>query len=184
LYFGARLFEREPPLRVEVAADATEGEVFAAKREAVLVREAKRIGALAGDPALVQWVTEALPEDRRTREDILAMLDMGLEDRDPVTRRRLVFWAERILEREADERVTDEQLRDHLAAHPERFVRPPRTRVELVFFSRARRGLAAEGDAREVELPDDPSLVGEAYRLGDPQMHLRPLVVATDEELG
>src|SRR5690606_29927351 len=68
--------------------------------------------------------------------------------------------------------------------HPERFVRPPRTRVELVFFSRARRGLAAEGDAREVELPDDPSLVGEAYRLGDPQMHLRPLVVATDEELG
>jgi hypothetical protein len=185
LYLGTRLVEREgePPIRVVVREDATEAEIATAKREAVLVREAKRIGALAADPAMVQWIAETLPESQRTREDILAMLEMGLEDRDPVIRGRLVYWAERMLESQADSRVTDDQLEAHLAAHPDRFVRPARTRLELVFFARARRGELTESDARAVALPEGAQSVGEAYRLGDPQMHLRPIQVISDEAI-
>jgi hypothetical protein len=185
LYLGARLVEpdREAPIRVLVREGATEAEIATAKREAVLVREAKRIGALTADPAMVQWITEALPENQRTREDILAMLEMGLEDRDPVIRRRLVYWAERMLESQAETRVTDHQLEAHLAAHPDRFVRPARTRLELVFFSRARRGELTEADARAVSLPEGAESIGEAYRLGDPHMHLRPIQVIADEAI-
>lgn len=183
LFFLERTLEEEPPVRIVVSPDATEAEIWEAKREAVLVREAKRIGVMPQDPALVQWITEALPEDRQTREDILALLEMDLEERDPVIRRRLVYWGERLLEGQADERVTKEQLAAHLAAHPERFVRPARSRLELVFFSRARRKEAAERDALDVALPESLDVVGEAYRRGDPHMHLRPILVLEDAEV-
>lgn len=74
---------------------------------------------------------------------------LGLDRGDPIVRQRLVQKMEFYLEGTTPPpEPTEEDLREHLRAHAERYRRPPRIAFRHVFFSEDRRGEEAEADAR------------------------------------
>jgi peptidyl-prolyl cis-trans isomerase C len=111
--------------------------------------------------------TEALI-DEHVREEVLLReaLRLGLEQDDPIVRRRLVQKMELLLGAAAEpEEPSDAALQAHLEAHPERFARSERLAFTQVFFSTERREDAL-GDARAAL--DALAEGGEANALGDP----------------
>jgi hypothetical protein len=107
---------------------------------------------------------------------------LHLDDGDPIIRRRLVQQMLLQLQTEARRsEPTETQLREYLAAHPDRFALPERVRVEHVFFSRTRRGDQAEDDAH-----DALRRVGAAHLssdAGDPSLWPTELPLQTAAEL-
>jgi hypothetical protein len=119
--------------------------------------------------------TEALVVDF-VREEVLfrEARRLGLDRGDPIVRRRLVQKMEFLLEGTvAVEEPGDQDLAQHMDAHPDRYRRPPRVAFRHRFFSPDRRGDAAEGDARATlralqagQSPDEGALRGDPFMLG------------------
>ena len=108
------------------------------------------------------------------REEALVReaLARGLGDGDAVIRQRLVQKITFLLEAEATpEEPDDATLQRWLDAHAEDYRRVATVSFEQVFFSRERRGAAAEGDARaalQCLATDEP--VASAQLRGDPSL--------------
>ncbi len=121
----------------------------------LLYREALALG-LDRDDRSIRWQlvekmsfiegVEAPPDDealyRKAR-------DLGLDRDDPVIRRMLVEKMRLLVQAGAARRpIDDATLREHLAAHAERFERPARISFRHAFLSRSQRGDRAEADAQ------------------------------------
>ncbi|MEZ4265458.1 MAG: peptidylprolyl isomerase [Myxococcota bacterium] len=177
-----------PTLVVHAPTDASGGEAQRRVDDAILVEEGLRLGWASTDPVIrdrlirnLRFVGEA-GDDAALMERALAM---GMARTDLVVRQRLIFRAERLLERGAADQVPSEpELAAHLAAYPDRFVRPSRVRFDQIYLSRDRRGDSAEGEARALaeRLGANP---GAAFDrgLGDPLATARPGRSATRGEL-
>jgi hypothetical protein len=113
-------------------------------------------------------------------------LALGLQRKDVVVRRRLVQRMQLAIETRARQpEPTDAELVDYLRRHPARFAEPARVAFSHVFFSRARRGEAAAGDARRAL--DRLVARGDAMPadgLGDPFLAPREQPLQSAHELG
>jgi hypothetical protein len=86
------------------------------------------------------------------REEVLAReaMALGLDRDDTIVRRRLAQKMEFISDDVSVAAPTDEDLREYLAAHPERFRAEARFTFEQVFLDRRKRGDRLEADARKL----------------------------------
>ena len=110
-------------------------------------------------------------------------IELGLDERDTVVRRRLVQRMRFLIEdTTAVPEPDDLQLQAWVDAHPEKYTQPSETSLEQVFFSRAKRGdhlvADAEGAARDL------ANSAEAKVEGDPFPRGHELEDQTPEELG
>lgn len=100
---------------------------------------------------------------------VLRARELGLDDRDPIVRRRLVSQMRFLLEDSAPIGEPDEAtLLDWLRTHPDRYRVPERVSFEHVFFSRSVRGediaaAAARGRAQLSRDAADPATVGDPF---------------------
>lgn len=92
------------------------------------------------------------PEDERSDDALFEeALGLGMERSDLVTRRRLIQRMRLAIEALGRAKEpTEAELATHLARHPERFSSPPRASFSHVFVDPARRGGAAEAEARDL----------------------------------
>jgi hypothetical protein len=117
-------------------------------------------------------VPAGVSRDVYVREEALVReaLARGLGEGDAVIRQRLVQKMAFLLEAEATpEEPDDATLQRWLDAHPDDYRRVARVSFDQVFFSRERRGVAGEADARAALgqlAPDEP--VASAQFRGDP----------------
>lgn len=95
---------------------------------------------------------------------------MGLDQEDIVIQRRLRQKLELLAEDVASLAApTDQDLQDYLAANPEAFALEPRLTLRQIYFSRDRRGAAAEQDARTLlEQISGSQSTADFESLGDP----------------
>jgi hypothetical protein len=116
--------------------------------------------------ALERLVREAVDEEVLFRE----ALALGLDQGDPIIRRRLVQKMAFLTEEIARPAMPSEgELEAFFAAHRERYAMPSRISFELRFFS-ARRRADPEADARgalESGAPGDPFLLGARHARQD-----------------
>lgn len=88
---------------------------------------------------------------------------LGLDRGDLIIRRRLIQKMEFLIDDlAAPAPPTEAELQAWLAAHADRYRRPRRVTIEHVYFSRDRRGEAAEADARRA-LADPEGAAGDPY---------------------
>lgn len=136
--------------------------------EAIAALEARlSAGGLPPEPGEVEAALDAM-----VREEILVReaRRLGLDEGDPVVRRRLVQKVEFVVRGGAGAGPPSEaELQAWLDGHPEDFAQPERLGLEQVFLSEARRGEALAADAaaalEALRAGADPS------SLGDPFMH-------------
>lgn len=121
--------------RVVVSADFVEG----LRRE-----HAARLGRSPTPDEERALVDQFVDEEVLYREAVA----MGLDRGDPIIRRRLAQKMTFLAEDEAAREPSDEELRDYLAAHADRYREAQRVSFRHVFMSRDRRGEAAAEDAR------------------------------------
>lgn len=130
------------------------------------------------DAAIEGLIAEHVREEVLLRE----ALRLGLEEDDPIVRRRLVQKMELMLGAAAEpEDPSDGELRAHLEAHPERFVRSERLSFSQVFFSTQRRADAvADANAARATLAEgtDPATLGDPFPLGRSQSAVPRSVIA------
>lgn len=190
LLFGAKaLYARSevegPEITVRVASDASEAEVEAAIRNAILLNEARRYGWDRRDPVVFSHLVRNMRfiEPETTDDDLTLYkraLDMGMQNHDPIVRARLLYRAGEALKFVPKDRMpTREELEAHVAAHPERFEREGRVRFQHVFLSKTKRGDALASDAKAMR--DRLAKLGDEAPsgLGDPLPGVRPEQVAT-----
>ena len=131
---------RRPPTRPEL-----EAAIRQQADEEMLLREALRLGLDRSDPVvrsrLVQNLRFARGEPQADAAAVFAeALALGMAQRDVVARRRLVqAMEERIA---ASARVSEEQVRDYIAANPQRYALRPRVSFDQVFTARERQSAA------------------------------------------
>lgn len=96
-----------------------------------------RAGRPPNEAELDRLIAEFAREEALFREAHL----LGLDEGDPIVRRRLIqsmtFLSEDLV---PVARPTDQELADHLSAHPDRYRRPERVSLEHVFVARDRHG--------------------------------------------
>jgi len=184
LLFGAKaVYERGrsegPEIIVQVAAQANPSEVESAIRDAILLREARRYGWDRTDPVVYTHLVRNMRFiEPDTSDDDLALfqraIEMNMHAHDPIVRARLLYRAGEARGLLPEDRMpTREELESHRQAHPNRFEREGRVRVQQVFLSRSKRGDALAGDARDMR--KRLSELGDARPsgLGDPLPGLR-----------
>lgn len=110
--------------------------------------------------------------DAFVREEVLyrAGRDLGLEQDDPVIRRRVAQKMEFLLEAApGDLSPTDEALAEHLATHAARFELPARVAFQHVFIDPAKRAESVDDEVaaigRELAQGTDPSTLGDTTLL-------------------
>ena len=182
LVWGVVMPTERPLLEVTVSPAATEAEAAARVDEEILVAEALRHGWLYNDPVIRRQLVRnmrfvagendaEMPPPDEEEALLLRAIDLGMHRTDPVVRQRLVYRVYTMAEVGAlwDE-ATEEELREHLEAHPERFGQPARYRLSQVFLSRQRRAEELESDAGALgtKLRAERPPPEEAHRLGDP----------------
>ncbi|MGB3049446.1 MAG: peptidyl-prolyl cis-trans isomerase [Polyangiales bacterium] len=178
-----------PAITVRVAADATDAEVEAAVREAILLNEARRYHWDRTDPIVYTHLIRNMRFiEPDSEDDDLALfqraVEMNMQAHDPVVRARLLYRAREALAFVPDDRMPSlAELEEHRRTHGDRFEREGRVRFQHVFLSRSKREEALAADAREMrerlaELGDSA-----AAGLGDPLPGLRPEQSATPSEL-
>ncbi len=122
--------------------------------------------------------------DEHVREEVLLReaLRLGLERDDPIVRRRLVQKMELMLGAAAEpDDPSDEALRAHLEAHPERFARAARLGFSQVFFSNERRDdatLDAAAARATIVNGTDAATLGDPFPLGRRQSPVARSVIA------
>jgi len=190
LLFGAKALHARsevegPEITVRVASDASEAEVEAAIRDAILLNEARRYGWDRRDPVVFSHLVRNMRfiEPETTDDDLTLYkraLDMGMHNHDPIVRARLLYRAGEALKFVPKERMpTREELEAHVSAHPERFEREGRVRFQHVFLSKTKRGDALASDAKAMR--ERLSKLGDETPsgLGDPLPGVRAEQVAT-----
>jgi len=169
------------PLDVEASAESTPEQIRQLGDEAILLAEAERLGWFDTDPTIRQRLVRNMRFlDESTSRDSEAELfararALDMHERDPIVIRRLWYrFGEHAQSRRDDRHVSEAELRDYVAQHPERFGRPARLRFSQVFLSRERRGDHVQEEATQIlerlERPGSPP-PEEAHRLGDPMIH-------------
>ncbi len=120
------------------------------------------------------WVLEeALVREARS---------LGLDEADPIVRRRLVQKMEFLVEEAVVvPEPTDEELQAWLRAHPQDFSRASTVDLEQVFFSRQRRGPAVEAEALSALTRLEQGASPDS--LGDPFLHGRQFKAHTANRL-
>ena len=109
----------------------------------------------------------------RWEDETLLVMDarrLGLDHDDPIVRRRLEEKMRYLLEDAASSgAASDDALRAHLSAYPERFMLPERVSLEQRFFSRAARGAHLDADAQAAlsMLRAGEDAEGDKHPLGD-----------------
>ncbi|MDH3655289.1 MAG: peptidylprolyl isomerase [Myxococcales bacterium] len=194
LLFSAKaVYERSriegPAITVRVAADATDANVEAAIREAILLNEARRYHWDQTDPIVythlirnMRFIEPVSPDDDRAL--FRRALEMNMEAHDPVVRARLLYRAREALTFVPDDQMPGSaELEKHRITHGDRFEREKRVRFQHVFLSRSKRGAALSADAREMR--ERLAELGDTAPagLGDPLPGLRPEQSATPSEL-
>lgn len=122
--------------------------------------------------------------DEHVREEVLLReaLRLGLEQDDPIVRRRLVQKMELMLGAAAEPgEPSDDELRAHLEANAERFVRSERLGFTQVFFAKERRedAVADARNAREaLTAGADPETLGDSFVLGRRQSPVAQSAIA------
>jgi hypothetical protein len=110
----------------------------------------------------------------------------GMDRSDIVVRRRLIERMRLAIQATAHhETPTREELAAWLAAHPDRFVRPARTRLSHVYRSRDRRGDALARDAAALgeRIAAEPLPPEAAARLSDPLLVSPHLPLWSESEI-
>jgi hypothetical protein len=194
LLFGARVLiegrrVEGPEITVRVSADATQGEVDNAVREAILLNEARRYGWDKRDPIVFTHLVRNMRfiEPDSTDGDLALYeraLEMNMQAHDPVVRSRLLYRAGEALAYVPEDRMpTRDELAAHLRVHGDRFEREGRVRFQHVFLSRSKRGDALLADASAMR--EHLSTLGERppKGLGDPLPGLRPEQSATPSKI-
>ncbi len=194
LLFGAKsLFKpsagQGPALTVSVPRDATEVEVDRRIREAILLHEARRYGWDRTDPVVfshlvrnMRFIEPDSPDDDLTLYE--RAIAMNMQAHDPVVRARLLYRANEALRTIPDSDMpTRDELERHRQAHPERFRREARFRVQHVFLSRSKRGaaLSADATAMRTQLAELSDRAPDG--VGDPLPGLRSEQVTTPSKL-
>lgn len=154
----------------ETGRPPSDGELRASLRhyvdQEILLREAWRLGLAAGDGVvrerLLRNLRFAFADEHGDEEELLQQAHaLRMEEHDPVVRRRLMQLMEQRYRNGIA--LSEAEIRAYVAAHPERYARPPRYDLEQRFFSRDRRGSRAREDAvqaRNSGAPGDPFLLG------------------------
>ncbi len=194
LLFGAKVFIEGrriegPEITVRVSADATQGEIDNAVREAILLHEARRYGWDKRDPIVFTHLVRNMRFiDPDSIDGDLALyeraLEMNMQAHDPVVRSRLLYRAGEALAYVPEDRMpTRDELEAHLRTHGDRFEREGRVRFQQVFLSRSKRGDALSADASAMR--EQLSTLGERppKGLGDPLPGLRPEQSATPSKI-
>jgi hypothetical protein len=194
LLFGVKVFVEGrriegPEITVRVAADATEGEVENAIRDAILLNEAKRYGWDKRDPIVFTHLVRNMRfiEPDSTDGDLALYeraIEMNMQAHDPVVRARLLYRAGEALAHVPEDRMPNrDQLEAHLQAHADRFEREGRVRFQHVFLSRSKRGDALASDASAMR--ERLSALGDEapQGLGDPLPGLRSVRLATPSQI-
>lgn len=97
-------------------------------------------------------------------------VEMGLHLGDPVIRRQMAGLMRIVLQRSVvPEEMTQQDLKDYVDSHPERFREPDRTRLSHVFLSRDLRGdaLGEEAEGLLMRLREGGLDAGPAVAMGD-----------------
>ena len=190
---GKGLYDRSqvegPKIVVQVRADATDAEVEATVREAILLNEARRYGWDRRDPVVFRHLVRNMRfiEPDATDDDVTLYaraLEMNMHAHDPIVRARLLYRAREALGFVPEDRMPGRQeLEAHLADHPERFEREGRVRFQHVFLSGTKRGDDLNADASAMratlaQLGDEPP-----RGLGDPLPGLRAEAIATPSDV-
>ncbi len=113
-------------------------------------------------------------------------VDLGMDESDLVVRRRLVDRAQALVRaRIRSEPMDEAALRRYFESNRERWREPPLLDLTHVYFSRDRRGNAAEGDARALldRLRREKTSPEIAVRLGDPFLGGHSLHLATPNRI-
>ncbi|MFZ1865902.1 MAG: peptidylprolyl isomerase [Polyangiales bacterium] len=176
-------------ITVRVGHDATPGAIDQTVREAILLNEARRYGWDRTDPIVFTHLVRNMRfiEPESTADDLTLYaqaLQMKMHEHDPIVRARLLYRARQALESIPDDRMPSRQeLQAYLEAHPDRFERKGRVRMQHVFLSRSKRGASLAADARDMR--ERLSAIGDAppTGLGDPLPGLRAEQVATPSEI-
>lgn len=187
-FFGARGPEG-PQITVRVDSNASSAEVEKTIREAILLNEARRYRWDRTDPIVFAHLVRNMrfiePESKEDDRTLYARaLQMKMQEHDPVVRARLLYRAREALGSIPDDRMPSRaELQAHLEAHPDRFERKGRVRLQHVFLSRSKRGGALGADASEMRA--ELSALGEKppVGLGDPLPGLRPEQLVTASEI-
>jgi hypothetical protein len=165
-----------PVVTVTVPACASAAEVAARTEEALLLDAAERAGWARTDAVVRQRLLAALSAAGEGAEEpdraALRAVSLKLHRKDPVARARLIAAARRAFERAGlDTKVTLDEVSAEIAAHPDRYRRPPQVRFRQVFLSVSRRGAGLEAAAaalRDRLSRPPPPADGELALLGDP----------------
>lgn len=189
-----KAFLREPIVHFFVAGTAFFAlhAVFAGDRQSpdrIVVSE-ERVESLAGTFERT-WMRRPTPSELRGLVDDFVTdevfyreaLALGLDRDDVVVRRRMRQKLEFLNDDLSDRAPGDEELREFLERHPERFALPERVSFEQVLVSPERHGAAAPGRAEAllVRLRADSGPVPTAA--GDPTLLPRSLSNATPRDV-
>lgn len=157
---GAGLFAAHAAFAPELPTDAPARiELEDTYLDALVAREALGGGEVDREEVARRWIRdEAMAREARR---------LGLAERDPIIRRRLVQKMELWIETHVEIEEPDEAaLAAELDAHPERYRRPPMLAFEHLFFAAERVDPAADARAALAALPEDISTIGDSFLLG------------------
>jgi peptidyl-prolyl cis-trans isomerase C len=137
-----------------------------------------------GRPPLTapQWASAI---EAKVREEILfrEALALGLDKNDAIVKRRLAqkmdFLAQDVA---AAREPTQDELRQWLQAHPERFTLPPRVSFRHVYFALDRPGTPAH-EAAQAALRTLSAHPARALKLGDPFMYQDEYAERTPDQM-
>lgn len=194
MLFGAKAaFDAErapgPHITVRVPQGATPAAVDKAINEAILLNEARRYGWDKTDPIVFTHLVRNMrfiePDSNADDRELYARaLQMKMQEHDPIVRARLLYRAGQALESIPEDRMpTRAELEAHLQAHPERFEREGRVRLQHVFLSRSKRRDMLPADARDMRERLDALGEEPPTGLGDPLPGLRPEQLTTASEI-
>jgi hypothetical protein len=178
-----------PEITVRVPRDATKAAIDQAIEESILLNEARRYGWDRTDPIVFTHLVRNMrfiePESVEDDQALYVQaLQMKMHEHDPIVRARLLYRAREALERVPTDRMPSRRdLQAHLQAHPDRFEREGRVRLQHVFLSRSRRGAALAADARDMRATLDALGEASPEGLGDPLPGLRSEQLARPSEI-
>jgi hypothetical protein len=173
----------DPEIRARLVAQEVD--------DRLLVAEARRRGWHRTDPVVQRRLVQNqrfLGADPEASEQ--AVLDLayeqGMDRSDVVVRRRLIERV-RLAVAEASRRegISEAELENYRAQHPDLFRRAPRVTLAQVFLSRDRRGpmLARDAQAMADRIANESPTPEEALTWADPSLLPQTLSGATEDEL-
>jgi len=157
--FGLHRLWREDTVTVQITA----GMVAAAEDEF-----SQRVGRAPEEDERSQILAQLIDEEVLYREG----QSLSLAEGDPVLRRRMIAQMRLLMASTAPPHPGDAELAAVLAAHPERYTRPPTYTLQHVFLDAARHPDLDEAVRRaqaELEAGVEPA------RVGDPFLHGRQM---------